>query len=210
MSSKFESMTGKVDYCFPEYESPSYDPIGLAQNWYQQAVEEKVREPRAMVLVTANSSGMMSSRVMAILAFSNTGIVFATHSCSRKIKDAEESPLACGHFYWKELGRQLSVSGRIKSLGYEQAEEAWSKRPIPLHAMSTVSRQSEPLKSYEQLLTAAQQLEDAGVLPCPDRFKVYVLEPLAIEFWASSSNRLHRRLRFERTETAWESTKLQP
>src|SRR5262245_36397402 len=98
-TAKFESTTAKVDLGFAEYDAPPADPIALGQRWLQQAVDEKVREPRAMVLATADSSGRMSSRVMAILEFAAIGIVFATHTCSRKIRDAEQVPLACGHFY---------------------------------------------------------------------------------------------------------------
>lgn len=210
MSSTFESMTGKVDHPFPEYDTPPSDPVTLGQKWFQETINEKVREPRAMVLVTADISRTMTSRVMAILEFADIGTIFATHNCSRKIKDAEDVPFACGHFYWPELGRQLSVSGRIKQLNRERAVEEWNKRPIPLHSMSTASHQSEPLIDHGQLLTAAQRLDDIDALPCPDRFALYVLEPQAIEFWASSSNRLHRRLRFERTQTGWKGTRLQP
>lgn len=210
MNSTFESTTGKVDLGFPEYDTPPTDPIALGQKWLQEAINEKVREPRAMVMATINSSKTMTSRVMAILEFANIGIVFATHSCSRKIKDAKDIPLACGHFYWRELSRQLSISGKIKQLNRERAVEEWNKRPIPLHSMSTVSHQSEPLLSYEELIAAARKLEGFGALPCPDRFSVYVLEPQAIEFWASSSDRLHKRLRFERSQTEWRSIKLQP
>lgn len=210
MSSSFESTTGKVDYVFPEYDAPLINPMSLGQKWLQEAINENVREPRAMVFVTANSSRVMTSRVMAILEFTDAGIIFATHNCSRKINDVVESPFACGHFYWRELGRQLSVSGKVRRLNRERAEKEWDRRPIPLHAMSSASYQSKPLSSYERLLAAAQELEGIGALPCPDRFSIYILEPQALEFWASSSNRLHKRLRFEGSSKKWECTKLQP
>lgn len=210
MSSKFESMTGKADRPFPEYDNPPSDPVPLGQKWLQEAMDEKVREPRAMVFVTTNRSHLMTSRVMAILEFATIGIAFATHNCSRKIKDVNEVPFACGHFYWRELSRQLSVSGIVKPLDRERAIQEWNKRPVPLHAMSTASHQSEPLVSSEQLLAKAQRLEGKGALPCPDRFTIYVLEPHAIEFWASSSDRIHRRLRFDHDGTGWKSIKLQP
>lgn len=210
MNSIFESTTGSVKLSFPEYDISVNDPISLGQKWLQEAIDKKVREPKAMVLATANASRVITSRVMAILEFTNLGIIFATHTGSRKIKDAEASAFACGHFYWRELSRQLSVSGQIKQLDREYAVKEWNKRPIPLHSMSTCSRQSEPLVSYERLIAAAQKLEKMGALPCPDSFAVYVLEPQAIEFWSSNSNRLHKRLRFEDTQTGWESTRLQP
>jgi pyridoxamine 5'-phosphate oxidase len=210
MRSKFESTTKNVKLPFPEYNILPDNPVPLGQKWLQEAIFNEVREPRAMTLASANCSGLMSSRTMAILEFHNTGIYFATHSCSRKIKDINEVPFACGHFYWRELGRQLSVSGTVKQASRKRAVQEWNNRPIPLHSMSTVSYQSEPLEFYEQLLSESQQLENMGALSCPERFKVYVIEPLALEFWASCSNRLHKRLRFELTQNEWKCLRLQP
>lgn len=210
MSSNLESMTGRADLAFPEYDDPPDDPIAIGQRWLREAIEGDVSEPRAMVLVTTNASGLMSSRVMAVLEFAGVGVVFATHTTSRKIKDSMAVPCACGHFYWRELSRQLSVSGTIVALPRERAVAEWNKRPVPLHSMSTASHQSEPLVSPEELLDEAQRLAEAGPLPCPERFMVYALQPLALEFWASSSNRLHRRLRFDLAPEGWKSTRLQP
>lgn len=210
MSSQFESLTGKVDYPFPEYEVSAINPIALGQTWLKEAIDLELNEPRAMVMMTANNNRKMSSRVMAILEFADIGIIFATHKCSRKIKDAEEVPFACGHFYWREIGRQLSVSGKIRELNRARAEAEWDKRPIPLHSMSIASHQSEPLESYEQLLLNAKELSTRAALPCPEHYGVYVLEPEAIQFWAASANRLHRRLHFERQKDGWSITRLQP
>lgn len=210
MNSIFESTTGTVKLPFPEYDASANNPISLGQKWLKEAIDEKVREPRAMVLATVGSSKIITSRVMAILEFTNMGIIFATHKSSRKIRDSEDISFACGHFYWRELSRQLSISGKIRQLDRERAVKEWDKRPIPLHSMSTISRQSEPLVSYEKLLAAAQELESLGALPCPDGYAVYILEPQAIEFWSSSPNRLHKRLRFERTKAGWGGIKLQP
>ncbi|EJF9110487.1 pyridoxal 5'-phosphate synthase [Escherichia coli] len=209
-SSAFESVSGKVDTDFLPFHTQLNQPIELACAWVQEAIREQVREPRAMVLTTANAQGEMSSRVMAILDFDERGILFATHSCSRKIQDINSHPHACAHFYWKELGRQLSVSGRVVRQPQSVSKAVWEKRPIPLHAMSTVSHQSEPLLDSETLRRAAKALESRGALPCPERFAVYQLIPQAVEFWAASSDRLHRRLRAEYHQNEWRSTWLQP
>ncbi|MGY3961918.1 pyridoxal 5'-phosphate synthase [Aeromonas popoffii] len=211
MSSKFESLSGRTDLDFPAYESTvGIKPLGLAQSWLNEAQAYGVREPRAMVLATVNAAGQLSSRVMAILECNDEGIVFATHDDSRKIRDVAEAGGACGHFYWRELGRQLSVSGTVRALPRELAEAAWQLRPIPLHSMSTVSRQSAPLLDPEALRAADQAAAKKGALPCPASFAVYMLEPQALEFWAASPHRLHRRLRFERQGTAWSYQRLQP
>lgn len=210
MSSKFESLTGKTDYPFEEYTTPPREPITLAQKWLQEAIHLKVKEPRAMVLTTINASNTMSSRVMAILEFADNGVIINTHSCSRKINDTHDNPTGCGHFYWRELGRQLSVSGKIHKLERERAITEWNKRPPQLHSMSVASHQSQPLLSYEELLSKASALEKQVPLPCPERYSIHALIPDVIEFWSSSANRLHKRLRYELAASTWTITRLQP
>jgi len=209
-SSAFESVSGQLDREFLTFHTRLEDPIALARKWMQEAINEQVREPRSMVLTTASSRGEMSSRIMATLSPFDKKIMFATHSCSRKGQDVESNPVACAHFYWKELGRQLSISGKVVKQPHEAAKLFWDKRPTPLHAMSTVSNQSEPLMDSEELRLSAESFDENEKLPCPDRFSVYELVPLSIEFWAASSDRLHRRLRVELVNGEWHSTWLQP
>lgn len=210
MSSKLESMTGHADTAFPAFEDSSFEPIQLAQDWVQYAEQQKTREPRAMVFSTCSKDGELTSRVMAILEFSSQGILFATHSCSRKIEDVNSGSQAVGHFYWKELGRQLSVSGKIEELDRRQAEIYWNARPAPLHAMSSVARQSEPLQDPATLMKQVSELEGKGPLPCPPQYSVYLFVPTALEFWASSSDRLHRRIRCQKNCSGWHMGWLQP
>lgn len=209
-NSAFESVSGKLDTEFLPFHSRLDQPIVLARKWIREAIDEKVREPRSMVLTTANAQGEMSSRVMATLEFNENGILFATHSSSRKSQDINSYSYACAHYYWKELGRQLSVSGDVVQLPHETAVEFWLNRPVQLHAMSTVSYQSQPLHDSEELRRASEALEDKGPLPCPERFCIYQLVPKSLEFWVASSDRLHRRLRTEFVHNEWHSTWLQP
>jgi pyridoxamine 5'-phosphate oxidase len=210
VSSEYESLSGLVDTEFPAYSDPPSDPVTLAQEWVRDAEAAGVREPRSLVLSTADLTPELTSRVVATLGFEDGAVLFATHSCSRKIRDLAQVPAACGLFYWPELGRQLSLAGPVRQLPRTRAETLWHKRPVPLHSMSTVSRQSEQLTSPEELLKLAQELEGSGPLPCPEQFALYALDPTSVEFWAASSDRLHRRLRCEKGRSGWTSLRLQP
>ncbi|MBL4829500.1 MAG: pyridoxal 5'-phosphate synthase [Aliivibrio sp.] len=210
MSSKLESMSGIADTPFPEFLDTCVDPIELAQNWLNYAQDVKAKEPRSMVLTTQSKNGDLTSRVMAAMNFTGDGIIFATHSCSRKIQDVSTGSKAVCHFYWKELGRQLSVCGEVTEINRNDVEKYWADRPSGLHSMSTISRQSEMLEDPEGMLELAAELESKGALPCPEHFAVYLLLPSTIEFWASSSNRLHRRIRCEKIIDNWVINWLQP
>jgi pyridoxamine 5'-phosphate oxidase len=77
--------------------------------------------------------------------------------------------------------------------------------------MSTVSHQSDVLDAPEAMLAAAARLESLGTaLPRPERFAVYRLEPSVVEFWSVSPDRLHRRLRYDRDDHGWHTSRLQP
>jgi dihydrophenazinedicarboxylate synthase len=82
------------------------------------------------------------------------------------------------------------------------------------HAMSTVARQSRPFDGLDhvaELRTRARELSDLErPLPRPASFVGYELAPDTVEFWANGTDRLHERLRYDRTGDGWETSRLQP
>lgn len=181
--SAFESVSGKVDVDFPAFGAEPADALVLASTWLEQAELENVREPRSMTFSTFNTIEGITSRVMAALELSAMGLTFATHRTSTKARDIKSNGAGCAHFYWRELGRQLCLTGTVTELSNEISDSVWNKRPVPLHAMSVASHQSEELNDPASLLARAQELSKAGPLPRPAHFAVYCLYPLQVEFW---------------------------
>lgn len=211
MSSRFESLTGQTDRAFPEYDQPPAEPMELARRWVSSAVEAGVREPLALALATAGSDGRPSNRTVSIVDVSTRGVVFTSHSTSQKGREIAESGWASGLLYWRETGEQLIVSGPVVLLPDTEADRLWAARATPLHAMSTASRQSDPLGDVSLLRAEAARLTASGSpLPRPARFAGYRLEPATVEFWSAASDRLHRRLRYDRTPSGWRAVRLQP
>ncbi|WP_404958714.1 phenazine biosynthesis FMN-dependent oxidase PhzG [Streptomyces sp. 147326] len=211
-SSRFESLSGETDLDFPEYDNPAADPIELLRTWLAQAVQRGVREPRALALATSDARGRASTRIIAITAVTDRGLVFMSHTSSQKGREISETGWASGLLYWRETAQQISVSGAVEQLGDAESDALWYGRPVPMHAMSTAAHQSEPLDDVAALRATATRLEAAGTpLPRPERFVGYLLVPSAIEFWAASSDRLHRRLRYDRLDAqSWSTSRLQP
>ncbi|MGW3912880.1 phenazine biosynthesis FMN-dependent oxidase PhzG [Streptomyces sp. NPDC005070] len=212
--SGFESLSGKVDLPFPEYDQPPADPLKLVSGWLSQARDIGVREPSALALATADSRGRASTRIVAITEVTDLGLVFSSHSCSQKGREIAATGWASGLLYWRETGQQIILSGPIAPLSDAESDALWAARPIPLHAMSTVTEQSEPLEDLEHveiLRARARELERAGEpQPRPEFFVGYRLRPDVVEFWSASSDRLHRRLRYDRDALEWRTSRLQP
>lgn len=210
MSSRFESLTGVVDLDFAEYATPPPEPMPLVQAWVSAAVERGVREPLALALATADRRGRASTRIVAVTEVSARGLLFTTHSTSRKGREIAETGWASGLLYWRETAQQLSVSGPVVALDDADNDRLWQRRAPQLHTMTTASWQSDPLDDPRRLQDEADRLAADVPLPRPQRFVGYRLQPQAVEFWSAAETRLHRRLRYERTATGWHVAKLQP
>lgn len=196
-----------------EFTAPPAEPMELLQAWFDSAVADAVREPGALALATVDAHGHVSNRIVQVLKIRTTGLVFASHSDSRKGRDLAETGRASGVFYWREAGRQVSVSGPTRPLPDEESEALWAARHVSTHAMSVASHQSAPLLDVDTLRERARALgRDGSALPRPDSWLGYLLEPASVEFWqADPEDRLHHRLRYERDGSGgWSAGRLQP
>lgn len=194
------------------FAAPPAEPMDLLRIWFDSAVANAVREPGALALASADARGRASNRIVQVLAVRGTGLVFTSHSDSRKARDLEETGWASGVFYWREAGRQVSVSGPARPLPDEESDALWAARPAAAHPMSVASYQSAPLLDEDALRERARELaRGAAALPRPHRWLGYLLEPASVEFWqADPEDRLHRRLRYERDGSGWRTGRLQP
>nr|UBX38664.1 phzG [Streptomyces sp. KIB-H483] len=192
-----------------EFRNPPADPLALLRTWLDRA-EEEVREPGAIALATTGADGRASSRIVQLNSLSDTGLVFTSHRGSRKDRELAAMPWASGVLYWRESGRQIIVAGPVEQLPDSDSDALWAARPVTTHAMSVASRQSEVLADVEALRARAARLSALGPLPRPAPFAGYQLVPHCLEFWESSPDRLHRRLRYDHQGGSWSVLRLQP
>ncbi|MDI3390567.1 phenazine biosynthesis FMN-dependent oxidase PhzG [Streptomyces sp. B-S-A8] len=209
-----ESLTGTVAVDFPEFVAPPPEPMGLLAAWLEAGAAHGVREPRALALATADVRGRTSSRTVVLSSVTDTGIGFTTHADSQKGRELAENPWASGVLYWRETSRQITFAGPVHRLSDAEAEDLWRARPVFTHAMTTVSRQSRPVAGLDhvaELRARALELgEPRRPLPRPATYAAYRLAPASVEFWANGTDRLHERLRYDRTGRGWEASRLQP
>ncbi|MFI7386507.1 phenazine biosynthesis FMN-dependent oxidase PhzG [Streptomyces sp. NPDC049813] len=217
-TARSESLTGTVDVDFPEFLAPPPEPMPLLTAWLAACDAQGVREPRALALATADARGRTSSRVVVLTSVTVAGLVFTSHADSRKGRDLAAVPWASGVLYWRETSRQVTVAGPVRRLPDADAGALWDARPVFTHAMSTLSRQSRPLRDLthvDELRARARALGDeARPLPRPSAYTAYRLEPAVVEFWSNGTDRLHERLRYERAGDPatgpWTASRLQP
>lgn len=205
------SVTGSTELTLPEFESPPSDPMPLLVAWVEQAENLGVLEPYNIALATADADGDVTNRFVLAKSFDTDGMLFATNMSSAKGIQLTENARASAAIYWRETRQQLRITGPVFIATTEESDEIWVDRSVESQAAATASAQSEPLTDDAEYRRFTALLAAPGLpLPRPEDWTGYRLRPDAIEFWHGAANRMHRRLRYDRTSEGWNHTRLYP
>ena len=182
--------------------------------WWKEAVASEIDEVNAMTLATASADGVPSARVVLLKGFSKEGFVFYTNYNSFKGKQLAENPRACLVFFWKELERQVRITGVVQKVTDEENDDYFNSRPEGSRLGAVASPQSQVITSREwleaQVSSVTLQFE-GGVIERPVHWGGYLVKPVTIEFWQGRSNRLHDRLQYTlEDDGSWKMERLAP
>ncbi|WP_281848281.1 pyridoxal 5'-phosphate synthase [Dyella sp. GSA-30] len=193
------------------FDAPPSEPLGILRAWLKAAGLRQVPEPGAMALATADERGHASNRMVHLLEVTERALIFTSHASSQKGREIALTQWASGVLYWHDTKQQIILSGPTNCVTGDVSDALWARRSPATYAMSIASHQSAPLGSEDALRALARQLgETPDALRRPDGWVGYALQPVAIEFWQASSDRLHRRLRYDATDGGWTHRRLQP
>ncbi len=187
-------------------------PVAMFERWYDQARDQGVHEPNAMVLSTATAQGRPSSRIVLLKGVSERGFVFFTNLASRKGTELAANPWAALLFPWHALERQVRVEGPVAPLDRAEVEAYFVSRPRGSRVGAWASRQSSPVAG-RQALQAAYAEADARFgedVDVPDFWGGFVVRPEVVELWQGRPSRMHDRLVYERVGEEWRVTRLAP
>lgn len=189
------------------------DPLQQFEIWLNEAIEAKVNEPTAMVLATATTAGIPSSRIVLLKAFSDQGFGFFTNYSSRKGNEIAKNKQVALLFHWPELERQVRIEGMAIKTSENTSDNYFKSRPYESRLSAVISNQSQEVRDREYLekLWEVQQHQSIeNMVTRPSYWGGYIVEPHRIEFWQGRSNRLHDRILFYRDGTDWVISRLAP
>ncbi|WP_007026434.1 pyridoxamine 5'-phosphate oxidase [Saccharomonospora iraqiensis] len=206
------------------YNGTGLDESELADTWHQQlqrwldeavaAEDAVVPEPNAMVLATADSEGLPSSRTVLCKGLDERGVVFYTNYTSAKSHDLTATRYASATFPWYGLHRQVHVRGEVEKVAPAETAAYWASRPRGSQLGAWASPQSRTVAARRDLDTALQSIERRfdGVeqVPVPPHWGGWRIRPEMVEFWQGRRDRMHDRLRFVRTEDGWRIRRVAP
>ncbi|MDE1175217.1 MAG: pyridoxamine 5'-phosphate oxidase [Edaphobacter sp.] len=202
-------MINSID--FAEIEAAS-DPLVVFEQWMRDATRSELNDPNAAALATADQDGAPSVRMVLIKEVDERGFCFFTNAESRKGLQLAVNPRGALCFHWKSLTRQVRVEGAVVELPPADADAYFHTRSRVSQLGAAVSRQSRPLESRKELEDSVAQYgaEHPDVVPRPQWWRGYALQPERIEFWLAGDDRLHDRIVFTRSGTEWARQRLFP
>ena len=204
-----------------EYKQGSLDrddlhstPFAQFEQWFQQANDSKVLEVNAMQLATASKSGRPSVRTVLMKAFDEKGFVFYTNYGSQKAQEISENPQVSALFFWKELERQIEITGTVEKVATTDSLKYFLSRPKGSQLGAWVSKQSSAIESrsfLEQKLAEMKHKFAQGDIPLPDFWGGFRIVPDTVEFWQGRPSRLHDRFEYRlNIDQTWNIVRLSP
>ncbi|WP_020558203.1 pyridoxamine 5'-phosphate oxidase [Thiofilum flexile] len=189
------------------------DPFKQFEIWFQQATSGQVLEPNAMQIATVSSTGRPSLRTVLLKTFDEQGFVFYTNYHSQKAQDIAQNPQVVLLFFWKELERQVEITGRAEKVSSLESLKYFTSRPRGSQLGAWVSAQSNIITSRSVLEIKLNEMKNKfkeGTIPLPDFWGGFRIVPDTFEFWQGRPNRLHDRFEYRMQQGQWDIQRLAP
>lgn len=189
------------------------NPVEAFQEWMNAAIEAQCIEPTAMTLATASKNGVPSARIVLFKGLKGDSFKFFTNYTSPKAQDLIENPQAVLVFYWAPLKRQIRIFGKVQKLSDSESREYFQSRARGSQIGAWASPQSKAVLNRAELekLVDENEKKFAGkIVPLPDFWGGFLLQPETFEFWEGRDFRIHERFIFKKTDGQWSLLRLAP
>jgi pyridoxamine 5'-phosphate oxidase len=208
-------VSGKPDLSL-EADDLSGDPMIQFRRWFEDAEAEGIHLANAIALSTAGADGRPTARHVLLRGFGDRGFEFFTNYESPKAHQLAENPRAAFALLWKELDRQVCVTGAVERTTDEESDSYFASRPREARIGAWASAQSTVLGSREELMDRFTEIDrtyPGEDVPRPPFWGGFRLSPDTVEFWQARAFRLHDRFRYSRNDgerTGWRLERLSP
>lgn len=189
------------------------DPLAQFADWLNAALALELKDATAMALASATPDAVPSVRIVLLKACDEDGFSFFTDYRSQKGRELVANPVASAVFHWRELDRQVRLTGSVVKVAPEISREYFDSRPVTSRLAAAASLQSSSIvdrTALEGALDKVSRQYPNGEVPVPEQWGGFLLRPETFEFWQGREGRLHDRFRYTRISSGWRIERLQP
>jgi pyridoxamine 5'-phosphate oxidase len=190
------------------------DPYLVFTHWFHEhSTNSKATHPGACVLSTIGLDGFPNARYLSLKLIEVPFLIFGGSLDSRKALEIDSDHNVALTFWWEETKRQVRVQGVASKTSDEHSDFLFNIRNKEAQIVSSISEQGADLQSWENLNdkfnTSLSKVNDK-IIPRPENWSGFKVEPIRFEFMEFEENRLHRRTLFSKVNEDWIVKLLQP
>ncbi len=190
------------------------DPVIQFDHWFKEAQQSDIKDPSAMSLATADTTGEVTIRTVLLKIYDQQGFVFFTNYASTKARQITNNPQVALLFPWLKQERQVKITGRASRISSKESARYFITRPRGSQLGAWVSHQSSIISSRDLLMGKLKEIKSRfanGDISLPEFWGGYRVEPTSIEFWQGQPDRLHDRFEYQRqADNSWIIHRLAP
>jgi pyridoxamine 5'-phosphate oxidase len=142
-----------------EREDLDDDPILQFERWFRDACDSDRMDPNAMALSTVDAEHRPASRTVLLKYFDKRGFVFFTNLESSKAAHIAVNANVALLFFWRELGRQISIRGTAAKVSTAETLKYFATRPRGSQIGAWVSSQSSVVSTRSLLEAKFEELK---------------------------------------------------
>lgn len=190
------------------------DPVKQFTTWWHEALDSKFDEVNAMTLATVGENGVPCARTVLLKGYDEQGFIFFTNYDSRKGKHISGNSNVCLLFFWKELERQVIITGNAEKISVEESMAYFNSRPEGSKLGAWASAQSAVVAGtafLKETFNFYRERFKHGEIPKPPHWGGYRVKPGTIEFWQGRPSRMHDRIQYTlQNDGTWRIERLAP
>ena len=189
------------------------NPIEEFKLWFEDAKDNNIVEPNAMILSTLSNKGLINSRTVLLKNIKDDGFIFFTNYESKKAIDIKKNSIVSSVFLWKKTERQIIIKGNSVKISRDESTKYFHSRPEKSKIAAWASKQSCELDNANKLKERFKYYEKkfkGKKIPIPNFWGGYIIIPNSMEFWQGRPSRMHDRIIYKKRKNKWIKIRLYP
>ncbi len=187
-------------------------PYQLFKEKYDYAIQAGQNSIEAISISSFNKEmNEVDSRYVNLKFINKDEFIFFSNYESAKAAAFNSHNQISALVYWSSINVQIRMKTKIKKTSDEFNKKYFFDRAMKKNAIAISSKQSKPIKSYDQVKENYERsLKNDDLKECPEYWGGFSFIPYYFEFWEGHENRLNKRVSYTLKDSNWIKTFLQP
>ena len=187
-------------------------PYQFLKENYNDALKAGQKGIEAISISSFNKEiGEVNSRYVNLKFINNDEFIFFSNYDSPKALSFNSHNQIAALIYWSSINVQIRMKAQIQKTSTEFNQKYFFDRSEEKNALAISSKQSQRIKSFEQVIENYQYVfKNDDLKTCPKYWGGFSFVPYEIEFWQGNEFRLNKRNLYLKEKNTWKHFILEP